>query len=227
MLLTLRKGARLKVEDPIQHSSASQTSVYCLIKRCLDIMMAIILLMILLPLMIGIVIVIRLSSGKPVIFKQTRIGKGKTPFVLYKFRTMVVGAQNMGKGVQTVENDSRITPIGRFLRVTSLDELPQLSNILLGSMSFVGPRPVLPDHPKKLVDYSTEESLRFSVKPGLTGWAQIHGRGSISWDEKLKYDAEYAKNMSFVLDTKIAWRTVLTVLSRSDVYLGDDKTNGN
>lgn len=157
---------------------------------------------------------ILIFMGRPVVFKQKRIGKGEKPFYLYKFRTML----NTPPEGENAPNDAqRITALGKFLRKSSLDELLQLFNVLKGDMSFVGPRPLLPRY---LPHYTNTERLRHTVRGGITGLAQTSGRNNLSWDEKLALDIEYAKNVSFLNDLKIAAKTVFLVLKCKDVKTG-------
>jgi len=188
------------------------------IKRALDIVVSLLGLLLLFPLFIIIGALIKLGSAGPVFFKQQRVGKDRKLFEIYKFRTMIEGAQNKGKGFLIEKNDFRITQLGRFLRKYSLDELPQLVNILSGEMSLVGPRPTL----KYQVDqYSKRQLLRLKVKPGVTGWAQIHGRNELSWPERIEYDIRYIENWSLWLDIKIIYKTAAILLSRKGIYTDD------
>lgn len=193
------------------------------VKRTFDIAVSLVALVVLAPVLLGIAVAIRASSGPGVFFRQTRLGLHGKPFQILKFRTMVPNAISRGAGIRVTEDDDRITPIGRFLRKWSLDELPQLINVLRGEMSIVGPRPVLPSHPKPLDQYTERELMRFDVRPGLTGLAQINGRGNISWDEKFNYDIEYVKRQSILLDLVIIWRTILHLVRPSDIYLKTDQ----
>lgn len=188
------------------------------IKRVLDFLLSFVALIILSPLFLIIAICIKIDSKGPVFFKQERLGKDGEIFLIYKFRTMVDGAIHMGSGLRTDEGDPRITKVGGFLRKTSLDELPQLINVLKGEMSIVGPRPPVPYHPHKYEDYSEEQKLRFTVLPGITGYAQINGRNEIEWDERIKYDIYYARNWSLGLDFKIFFRTIKIVLCKEGIY---------
>lgn len=188
------------------------------IKRILDFLLSFIALIILSPLFLILAICIKIDSKGPVFFKQERLGKDGEVFLIYKFRTMVDGAIHMGSGLRTDEGDPRVTKVGKVLRKTSLDELPQLINILKGEMSIIGPRPPVPYHPHKYEDYSEEQKLRFTVLPGITGYAQINGRNEIEWDERIKYDVYYARNWSLRLDFKIFFRTIKIVLSKEGIY---------
>ena len=184
------------------------------IKRALDFCGALFLTVLLCPVMLIIACTILIFMGRPVVFKQKRIGKGEKPFYLYKFRTML----NTPPEGENAPNDAqRITALGKFLRKSSLDELLQLFNVLKGDMSFVGPRPLLPRY---LPHYTNAERLRHTVRGGITGLAQTSGRNNLSWDEKLALDVEYAKNVSFLNDLKIAAKTVFLVLKCKDVKTG-------
>ena len=181
------------------------------LKRAFDIIVSLVCIVIftVIPVMIVVPIVIRLTSKGPALFKQTRVGKDGKLFVMYKFRTMML-EQYDANGVE-IMSENRITKVGRFLRKTSLDELPQLFNILNGTMSIVGPRPML--------DYQAprcrgEEKLRFQMRPGMTGLAQVKGRNNIRWEERIKFDIEYVKTFTFWLDIVILVKTVLLVFKR-------------
>lgn len=189
-----------------------------IIKRIYETIIAITLIILLCPFMILISLLIKLTSKGPVFFNQERLGKNGHIFIIYKFRTMVINAENFGLGIYTNESDNRITKIGRFLRKTSLDELPQLFNIIKGQMSFVGPRPPVPYHPYKYEDYTDEQRLRFTVLPGITGYAQILGRNSLSWDERIELDVYYVKNKSLLLDLEIIFLTFISVIKKENIY---------
>jgi len=182
------------------------------LKRVFDIVVSVVFIAVftIIPVFIVVPIAIRLSDNGPALFKQIRVGKGGKLFTMYKFRTMTVARYNPD-GSEIMSED-RITKVGKFLRKTSLDELPQLFNILNGTMSIVGPRPML--------DYQAprcegEEVLRFDVRPGMTGLAQAKGRNNISWTERIQYDIEYVKNFSFWFDIKIIFGTVLMVFKHT------------
>lgn len=175
-------------------------------KRIFDFSLSLFLIILLLPVMLIVAIVIYFKMGRPVIFKQIRPGLHGKPFKIYKFRTM--NDKRDEKGVLLPDSE-RITPLGRFLRRTSLDELPQLINVLKGDLSFVGPRPLLMEY---LSRYTPEQARRHEVKPGITGWAQINGRNAISWEERFKLDVWYVDNSNFMLDLKILWYTFWKVI---------------
>lgn len=196
------------------------------LKRLLDLFVVIILLVILSPLWLVIVLWIRSDSSGPAIFKQTRVGLGGKPYTIYKFRTMVQNAEALMKDrlekVKELENfvfqekdDPRITRSGRFLRKTSLDELPQLLNILIGNMSLVGPRPEVPELVKL---YTPEQQQRLNVLPGVTGLAQVNGRSELTLGETMSYDLEYVRIWSFWLDLRILWKTIFVVFSGKGAY---------
>ncbi len=193
--------------------------------RLFDILLSIFLLALLSPLILFIIFLVKYNLGSPIFFKQSRPGiKGK-PFLLYKFRTMK--NINNSDGDQ-LPDDNRLGPFGKFLRSTSVDELPELWNVLKGEMSFVGPRPLLMDY---LPLYSARQARRHEVKPGITGWAQINGRNSITWKEKLDMDIWYVNNKSFWLNIKIILITIVKVIKREGIS-GDgiatmDKFKGN
>jgi exopolysaccharide biosynthesis polyprenyl glycosylphosphotransferase len=196
-----------------------------IIKRILDVIISAALLVLLLPFMIIISIIIKIDSKGPAVFTQKRVGLNGRPFIIYKFRTMVKNAEqlfkldidqsNVGSLVFQEKNDSRVTKIGGFLRKTSLDELPQLFNVLLGNMSLVGPRPEIPE----VADYYNDrQKLRLCVKPGITGLAQVSGRGEIELDRTIEYDLEYIKKFDIWMDTRILFRTVFVVFKREGAY---------
>lgn len=181
--------------------------MYVACKRGLDLLVAIVGLFLSAPLMLAVAILVRCSMGRPILFRQERPGRGGRPFGIYKFRTMRESGQ--------ASNDSeRLTPLGRWLRATSLDELPQLWNVLCGELSLVGPRPLLMEY---LPLYTAEQQRRHDVMPGITGWAQINGRNAISWEEKFAHDVWYVDNRSMMLDMRIMTSTVLNVLLRRGI----------
>ena len=189
---------------------------YKTIKRLLDILFALAVLVGLSPVLLVLAILIKLESRGPVLFRQPRIGyKGET-FTMLKFRSMVQGAAQMGSGQYSFAGDPRVTRIGRFIRLTSLDELPQFINVLKGDMSVIGPRPTLLTHPFPLDQYPPAARRRFDVRPGITGWAQINGRKEITWDQRFTYDLAYVDQLSFLFDARIAFRTVGKLLTMSD-----------
>lgn len=193
-----------------------KNKAYLKVKRVLDIILSVIGIVVLSPLLIISSICIKLTSKGPVIFKQKRIGKDGKVFDIYKFRSMIVGAENMGTGVYSKKGDNRITKVGKVIRATSIDELPQLFNILKGEMSFIGPRPVLTYHPWKYEEYTEEQLKRFVVRPGITGWAQIHGRKDVEWHKRIELDVYYVENISFKLDLKIFFKTIYQVILMKD-----------
>lgn len=189
------------------------------IKRIIDLVLSVVGLIVLSPLFLIIAICIKLDSEGPVFFLQERAGfKGK-PFMIYKFRSMVNNAVNMGAGYYTGENDPRITRVGRFLRNTSLDEIPQLINIIKGEMSIIGPRPTLMYQVKEYDDF---QKRRLLMKPGITGLAQVNGRNSLTWPERIKYDVKYVDNYSLWLDIKIFFKTIIVVFKKEGVYSGKE-----
>jgi lipopolysaccharide/colanic/teichoic acid biosynthesis glycosyltransferase len=192
--------------------------MYLRIKRILDFIFALILLIIASPIMIIAAIVIRLESKGSAIFKQQRPGKDGKIFKVYKFRTMKVETENDEKPLSDME---RMTKVGRFLRKTSIDELPQLMNIIKGEMSFIGPRPLLVQY---LEHYTPEQMRRHEVLPGISGWAQVNGRNTISWEDKFKYDVWYVDKISLILDLRILYWTVYKVLNRKDVNSSEENT---
>lgn len=186
------------------------------IKRFFDIVLSLGALICLSPLLLIVAIAIKLESKGPAIFKQTRLGRYGKPFQIYKFRSMCVGAENKGSGQYSFKNDPRVTKVGRFIRATSIDELPQLVNILRGEMSLIGFRPPLTYHPWPFEEYTQEQKKMFELRPGVTGWAQIHGRKDVMWDDRIKMNIYYVENASFALDFKIFFTTIWKVLSNAD-----------
>ena len=186
------------------------------IKRLLDCIISVLVLIITSLPMFIVAILIRLESRGPVIFKQQRIGKDGKVFNILKFRSMVQNSEHTGSGVYSGEGDARVTKIGRFIRATSIDELPQCINILRGEMSLVGPRPPLTYHPWPYEKYTVEQKRMFEVRPGITGWAQVNGRKEVEWNKRIKLNVWYVDNVSFLLDLKILFMTVFKVLSNAD-----------
>lgn len=182
-----------------------------LVKRLLDIIIAAAALVLLSPVLLLLAWQIRRKLGTPVLFRQVRPGRGGIPFVMYKFRTMRDAADENGRPLPDAE---RLIPFGRKLRAASLDELPELWNVLKGDMSLVGPRPLLMEY---LPLYNAEQHRRHFVRPGITGWAQVNGRNAISWPEKFRLDVWYVENRSLLLDIKILFLTVKKVLDRSGI----------
>lgn len=181
------------------------------IKRFLDLILSLLALIILMPVMIVIYILVKIKLGSPAIFKQQRPGKNEKIFTLYKFRTMTDKKDENGN---LLPDEQRLTKFGKILRSTSLDELPELFNILKGDMSIVGPRPLLVEY---LELYNEEQKHRHDVRPGLTGFAQVNGRNSISWEEKFRDDIEYIENISFIIDIKIVFKTIIKVFKREGI----------
>ncbi len=190
--------------------------MYKAFKRFCDVVIAALAIIILSPLMLITAIAVKLDSKGPVLFKQTRLGKGAKEFQIYKFRSMCVGAEHTGSGVYSPENDSRVTRVGKVIRATSIDELPQFFNILKGDMSLIGPRPPLTYHPWPLEEYTEEQLRMFEIRPGVTGWAQVNGRKEVEWHERINLNIWYADHMSLFLDIKIIFMTVFKILKNED-----------
>ncbi len=183
--------------------------------RALDLVLAAVLLALATPVLLVAAILIRLESGGPVVYRQRRVGLGGAPFELWKLRTMVAGAETMGAGIWVLEGDSRITRSGRVLRRFSLDELPNLVNVLRGEMAIVGPRPTV----QAQVDaYTDRQRRRLEVKPGITGWAQVNGRASLPWPERIELDVWYVEHRSPLLDLRILLRTARMLLTGRGLY---------
>ncbi len=195
------------------------------LKRFFDIFVSLIGLIIFSPVFIILIIVVYVNLGKPVFFSQLRPGKNCKPFTIYKFRTMSNQLDNQGR---ILADNARLNTIGSYLRSTSLDEMPELLNVLKGDMSLVGPRPLLMDY---IPLFNEFQNKRHSVKPGITGWAQINGRNAITWDKKFELDNWYVQNQSFLLDLKILMLTVIRVFKREGIVHNNDRPmprfNGN
>ena len=168
------------------------------------------------PIILISALLVKLTSKGPVIFKQTRYGKDAKEFTIYKFRTMQVDSEHTGSGVYSDDSDPRMTRIGKILRKTSIDELPQMVNILRGDMSLIGPRPPLTYHPWPLEQYTKEQLRMFEVRPGITGWAQVHGRKDVEWNKRIRYSIYYVDHVSFGLDLKIFFMTIGKVFTNAD-----------
>lgn len=190
--------------------------MYKSFKRFCDFMVSLIALILLSPLFAVISLAIKLDSKGPVIFKQERLGLGGKVFLIYKFRSMCVGAEQTGTGQYSFAGDPRVTKVGKFLRATSIDELPQLVNVLKGEMSIVGFRPPLTYHPWPLEEYTKYQKRMFLVRPGITGWAQVNGRKEVEWHERIRLNVYYVDNMSLFLDIKIVFLTFINVLKNKD-----------
>ncbi len=188
------------------------------LKRAIDLVGAGVGLVVTAPFLAGVALAVRKDLGTPVIFKQERAGKDGALFTLWKFRTMRDAVDAKGRPLPDGE---RLTALGKLLRASSLDELPQLINVLRGEMSLVGPRPLLPRY---LPRYSPEQARRHEVKPGITGWAQVRGRNALSWNEKLALDVWYVAHQSLALDAKILWETFAKVLKRSGISAAGEAT---
>ena len=201
---------RLRFRIPATH--------YFLVKRLLDFCGALLLLAMLSPLLLGLALAVRVKLGSPVFFRQRRPGWGGRIFTVVKFRSML---DAVGPDGVPLADAQRLTPFGLKLRASSLDELPELWNVVRGEMSLVGPRPLLVEY---LDRYTPEEARRHEVRPGLTGWAQIHGRNATTWDERLKFDVWYVDHHSVALDLRILWRTIALVCSRDGISAPGEAT---
>jgi lipopolysaccharide/colanic/teichoic acid biosynthesis glycosyltransferase len=189
-----------------------------MIRRGVDIAVSSLALIVSAPVLALAALAIRLESRGPVIYSQRRAGLDGRAFEVIKLRTMVDGAEHIGAGLAIDANDPRITRVGAFLRRTSLDELPNLVNVLHGEMSMIGPRPTLP---AQVEQYTPRQRGRLEIKPGITGWAQVNGRASLPWDERIELDLYYIEHRSLSLDMRILWRTVAMVLGGSGLYKGE------
>lgn len=186
------------------------------IKRMLDLTVAVLGLLIGAIPMLIVAVLIRIESPGPAIFRQQRIGKDGKVFEVLKFRSMCLGAEHTGSGVYSGKGDTRVTRLGRILRATSIDELPQLINILKGDMSLIGPRPPLTYHPWPLEEYTDAQKRMFEVRPGITGWAQVNGRKGVEWHHRIELNVWYVDHVSFLLDMKIFFLTIYKVLRSED-----------
>ncbi len=189
-----------------------------MLKSIFDKTLALFLIILFSPIYIVVSLLIFFKMGKPILFRQKRPGYKEKIFGIYKFRTMTNEKDEFGN---LLPDDKRLVGIGKFIRSTSLDELPQLFNVLKGEMSFVGPRPLLEEY---LPLYNQKQKRRHDVKPGITGWAQVNGRNAISWEQKFDYDVWYVDNQSFWLDIRILWMTFLKVVKRSDISSSSSAT---
>jgi len=187
-------------------------------KRFLDFFFSLVAIIVLSPLLIGVALMVWIKIGRPILFRQPRPGMNGKPFNMLKFRTM---RDAIGTDGQPLPDSERLLPFGKFLRSTSLDELPGVFNILKGDMSFVGPRPLLMEY---LPLYSPFQARRHEMRPGITGWAQVNGRNAITWDQKFEYDVWYVENYSLWLDIKICWMTFLKVVKRADINAESEAT---
>ena len=212
------------ITEKIEYKTSQK--MYLGFKRVIGALLAAIGLVILSPLMLITMLAVKLDSKGPVFFKQMRLGVGGVPFEMYKFRSMCVGAEK--GGVYSDNNDPRITKVGNILRKTSIDELPQMINILKGDMAWIGPRPALTYHPWEYSEYTEHQKHMFDLRPGITGWAQVNGRKEVPWPERIELNVWYVKNVSLGLDLKILFKTVFKVLTNADnENVGETAPAGN
>ena len=193
-------------------------SFYCkYVKVALDTIISVVFLALFWWLYVLIALAVKIDDPSgPAIFKQERLGKHGKVYWMYKFRSMRVGAEHTGSGVYSNDHDDRVTRVGRFLRKTSLDELPQLWNVICQQLAIVGPRSPLTYHPKRFDEYTSEQRHMFDVRPGITGWAQVHGRRTVEWNRRIEMNCWYADHVSLWLDIKILFMTVFKVLANKD-----------
>jgi lipopolysaccharide/colanic/teichoic acid biosynthesis glycosyltransferase len=189
-----------------------------MIRRAVDAMVSATLLVLSAPVLAAAMAAIRLESRGPALYRQRRVGRDGRPFDVLKLRTMVDGAEAIGAGLAVDENDSRITRVGAFLRRTSLDELPNLLNVLRGEMSLIGPRPTVP---AQVAHYTPRQRGRLAIRPGITGWAQVNGRATLPWSERIELDLFYIEHRSLALDLRIVRRTLAIVLGGAGLYKGE------
>lgn len=185
-------------------------------KRFFDICISVAALLVIWPILLITAFAIKIDSKGPVIFKQKRLGRYGKEFEIYKFRSMCNNAENQGTGQYSFKSDPRVTRVGRVIRACSIDELPQLLNILKGDMSLIGFRPPLTYHPWPIGKYTEEQKVMFNLRPGVTGWAQVHGRKGVLWEDRIELGVWYANNVSFWLDVKIFFITIYKVLTNAD-----------
>ena len=190
--------------------------MYKNIKRLMDIILSIIGIVICAIPMLIVAVIIKLDSPGPVFFRQARLGLHGKEFKILKFRSMCVNAEFTGSGVYSGKSDSRVTRVGKIIRATSIDEIPQLFNVLAGSMSFIGPRPPLTYHPWPIEEYTEEQRKMFEVRPGITGWAQVNGRKTVEWNKRIEMNVWYVEHLSFLLDMKIFFLSIAKVLTNAD-----------
>lgn len=192
--------------------------MYIHFKRFLDICISAMILLVFSPLLLITSVLIRMNMGKPVFFHQIRPGKNERIFSVCKFRTMRDAYDKNGNPLPDAE---RLTKLGKFIRTTSIDELPQMFNVLKGDMSLIGPRPLLVEY---LPLYNARQRRRHEVRPGISGLAQVNGRNAISWEEKFEYDVQYVENFGFMMDAKIFYKTILNILKRKDISASGEAT---
>jgi lipopolysaccharide/colanic/teichoic acid biosynthesis glycosyltransferase len=186
-------------------------------RRVIDVLGGSLILLLVAPVMVVAVLAIRLESRGHPIYKQRRIGRHGRPFDMFKLRTMVDGAEHIGAGLAINENDSRVTRVGAFLRRTSLDELPNLINVVRGDMSFIGPRPTIP---AQVAQYTPRQRGRLAIRPGITGWAQVNGRAALPWSERIELDLYYIEHRSLAFDLRILRRTLTIIFGGAGLYKG-------
>lgn len=186
------------------------------VKRIIDIIIALLVLIVGAIPMLIVALLIKIESPGPVLFKQERIGRGAKVFKIIKFRSMCVNAEHTGSGVYSGKGDARVTKVGRVIRATSIDELPQFINVLKGEMSLIGPRPPLTYHPWPIEEYTKEQLRMFDVRPGLTGWAQVNGRKDVEWHKRIELNVWYVDHISLGLDFKIFFMTIFKIFTNAD-----------
>lgn len=214
LLKKMRNGIGMKEEMP---DLPKADQIYRdKVKRYIDLAIAVPITIIAAIPMLIVAIAIKIDSQGPVIFKQERIGKNGKVFQIWKFRSMYQNAEHTGSGVYSGKDDSRVTRVGKFIRATSIDELPQLYNVLKGDMSLIGPRPPLTYHPWPYEEYTEEQRHMFDVRPGFSGWAQINGRKEVEWHHRIELNVWYVRHVSFSLDAKIFFMTIFKVLANAD-----------
>lgn len=197
-------------------SKPASKGFYCrVVKRGIDVVISVLGLIVLSPVILVCAVLVGVTSKGPVIFKQRRLGRGARVFMIYKFRTMRVNSEHTGYGVYSDDSDPRMTRVGKVLRKLSIDELPQLVNIIKGDMSLIGPRPPLTYHPWPVTEYSSKQIRMFEVRPGITGWAQINGRKAVEWNKRIELNVWYVDNVSFLLDLKIFFKTIGKVFTNA------------
>lgn len=207
-----KKTTKIEYTDDMPKAKPASKVYRDYVKRIIDLAVAIPVLIILALPMAVVAVLIKIDSPGPALFRQERIGKNGKVYEMLKFRSMCVNAEHTGSGVYSDRNDARVTRIGKIIRATSVDELPQLINVLRGDMSLIGPRPPLTYHPWPIEEYTEEQRKMFDVRPGFSGWAQMHGRREIEWHHRIELNVWYVNHMRLSLDVKIVFMTIANML---------------
>lgn len=218
-MLIVQQGEKVRIimhNEDMPEAKSADLFYRDYIKRVVDLIIAIPVFIVAVIPMLIVALAIKIDSPGPVLFKQERLGKNGRVFKILKFRSMCQNAEHTGTGVYSGKNDGRITRVGHFIRATSLDELPQLINVIKGDMSLIGPRPPLTYHPWPIKEYTDEQLHMFDVRPGFSGWAQVHGRKGVEWHHRIEMNVWYVRHVRFSLDVKIFFMTIFKVLKMAD-----------